>query len=64
MTNKWIPISKRQPKPYEQVLLYIECYGWNGESDYFIKTGAYDGDRNITHWMPLPKPPKRRNDAV
>ena len=59
MANEWIPMSKQKPKPWEHVLLYIECYGWNGEPDYFIKIGIDSGDRNITHWMPLPEPPKK-----
>jgi hypothetical protein len=70
---EWISVKDRLPKLYEDVLLYdgyevfagnirgidkenlitwkaqpcdSECYGWYK-------------DEYITHWMPLPEPPKK-----
>lgn len=71
---KWIDIKKESPPIDEVVLLYGHCLDLNGDfCDFF--TGFLDlykewnsnmgGDiphRNaeITHWMPLPKPPLRK----
>ncbi|EXM37651.1 hypothetical protein RASY3_14665 [Ruminococcus albus SY3] len=60
--DDWISVEDRLPNPYEEVL----CYLWDG--CYII--GYYIGfrwildieridSRDITHWQPLPKPPKK-----
>lgn len=65
--QKWIPVSERLPEEYEPVLVYDpsvghgqyvmnatwSVYGWETEFDF-------DPCENpgITHWMPLPEPPK------
>ena len=63
--TRWIPCSARLPEDFQDVLIwdnrdetsftghYAECYGWTVD--------GYDVDRSpfdITHWMPLPEPPK------
>jgi len=67
---KWIPVTERLPERGQDVLVMVHwrdypedmmCYGrkyktrwylWNGELGEIYK--GFD----ITHWMPLPEPPK------
>ena len=65
---KWIPVSERLPKNDEFVIVTVKDergdypyiysdFGW-----YFAKAECWIVDNekrnDITHWMPLPKPPK------
>ena len=58
----WISVKDRLPEMYVNVLVYTECkntfivsmdYTEKWEDDY-----GYYLEENVTHWMPLPKPPK------
>lgn len=62
---KWISVKDRLPEPWEQVLIYSQhdfC-----ESAFYIGVPGkwrvtwnhemLDAD-SVTHWMPLPQPPK------
>lgn len=64
---QWISVKDRLPddndrviafRPYEaEVSAYRYCVKWG----WSLKTSmSYNG---ITHWMPLPKPPKGENDG-
>lgn len=62
---EWISVKERLPEAYKSVLVYIR--NASGEAGYditFYCDHLYDtGNRwylpvNITHWMPLPEPPK------
>lgn len=56
--SKWISVHERLPKPLKQAIIFNKYgdmtigtyteWGWI-TPDYF---------REITHWMPLPTPPK------
>lgn len=51
----WISMKEDQPKQYGRYLVYrkngnIEFKTWNN-------TGWAYSHTDITHWMPLPKPP-------
>jgi len=59
--NKWIPVSERLPDDNEDVLAFdsyesvcAEGYFSDGKQWFVIGWINY----NITHWMPLPKPPQ------
>ncbi len=66
----WISCSERMPNDKQYVWCWGKSYGWT-ECDTF--EGYYDCSRNkwwavtdngeepaskVTHWMPLPEPPK------
>lgn len=62
--HQWIPVTERLPEKYEQVLTYGK-YGFL--VDNYI--GEFDGEvlfamatHQITHWMPLPQPPKEETE--
>ena len=65
---KWIPATERLPELHEEVLVCTEDYG---ETELgFATVAVYDGSgwlecwerkqylNYVTHWMPLPEPPK------
>ena len=60
--QKWIPVTVRLPEKYHQVLVY----GLNGmQIDYYAGEKSIGGrplfmisEAKVTHWMPLPEPPK------
>ena len=56
--QKWIPVSERLPKFGQQVI--VSCAGY--EVDYVTAMNFWNAERDewqsITHWMPLPEPPK------
>lgn len=68
MTNEWISVKDRLPEVGKPVLVYRgRCLGelmnvyvlldegrWEDDYGYY---GSAE-DEGITHWMPLPQPPK------
>ena len=65
---KWIPVSERLPEENEDVLCcrgnhigaLMDVYTYKGENKWEDSYGYWDYSDNegITHWMPLPQPPK------
>ena len=61
--NQWIKCSDKMPPVRHDVLLFIPhkeiVTGWHSGKTFF-KSGVRSGisDKAVTHWMPLPEPPK------
>ena len=63
---KWIPVTERLPKEGEFVLAYGDLYPNKHDGGVIAVSKRMDWnywqgfgrERNITHWMPLPQPPK------
>lgn len=61
----WIPVRDRLPEMYVNVLVYTEC-----KNTFIVSMVSIDGtekweddygyylDEVVTHWRPLPEPPK------
>jgi hypothetical protein len=60
-TMEWIRVEDRLPKLFDKVLVYSKREGvdvdWYTDLGYFTP-GWKTGD--ISHWMPLPEPPKQK----
>ena len=57
---RWIPVSERLPEQYESVIVWTSDREL-GEAEYDGKRFYWTSDDNYTdvsHWMPLPEPPK------
>ena len=69
---KWISVEERLPEPGQGVLVYDDCE-YMSVADYthdkhfptvyeFHVNGEYEP--GVTHWMPLPEPPKEDDDET
>lgn len=60
--QQWISVSERLPCPNERVLCLCNNRGTNGVIiiGYRMVSGGWARGVNgvVTHWMPLPEPPK------
>lgn len=71
---RWIPITERLPEYMENVLVtdgvfsgmgwrdYYDYHGTKPREDYWISPNSNVNDLGITHWMPLPQPPKNEGE--
>ena len=59
---KWIPVSERLPKGGEIVLCntkyFLEVLQWDERADMWVDQYRSYQKNYVTHWMPLPEPPK------
>jgi len=63
---KWIPVTERLPKEGDFVLVYGDLYPNKHDGGVIAVSKRMDWnywqgfgrERDITHWMPLPQPPK------
>lgn len=67
--QRWIPVTERLPKAFEHVLInapgdkpFNTVHEAHLRKDRLWDTGLYRYDmEDITHWMPLPEPPKEED---
>jgi hypothetical protein len=60
LRNEWIPVTERLPEPFEVVCVYVPAEQRVTDA-YMTRHNEWVGIRMIsvvTHWMPLPEPPK------
>ena len=63
---EWIPVTERLPEEGKFVLVYGDLYSNKHDGGVIAVSKRIDWnywqgfgrERNITHWMPLPEPPK------
>lgn len=63
--RRWIPVTERLPKPNKLVLCLWESgdgerehYGFATFQSHGVWYVSNEGMPKVTHWMPLPEPPK------
>lgn len=59
--SEWIPVSERLPEDGELVYAWVSSYGemaWVDDGAWCSEYVNDYEDGEITHWMPLPMPPK------
>lgn len=56
---EWISVKERLPEPHNEVLVTT----WEGECVSFIweKSGIWESEFEVTHWLEYPLPPEERN---
>ena len=60
--SKWIPVTERLPGDFDEVLIYCGSYheiGWYDPVDKSWRSDFLGScTEDVTHWMPMPEPPK------
>ena len=60
--SKWIPVSERLPEKHERVIVCDVredfCDAWEFEGDGWFNGLWTLETEEVTHWMPMPEPPK------
>ena len=69
---RWIPVTERLPEPKfarEWYLVALEsgcvkslAYEKEGRTDNLFRPGWHETASPVTHWMPLPEPPKEEEN--
>ena len=54
----WIPVSERLPEQGQEVIVYTGGVLKPSVHPYLFWDASYDSWLRVTHWMPLPEPPK------
>lgn len=72
--DQWIAVSERLPEIQEPVLVYLPTYGtpnmipmwladWADGKLWFSTAWSTKELHEVTHWMPLPKAPKEKDNG-
>ena len=64
MKEQWISVKDRLPDEYEEYIVNgpnVTTMEWTELGWYSDVIGHYVDQKLITHWMPLPDPPKGLN---
>ena len=56
--QEWIPVYDRLPDKPMRCLVYTKRGGYCGYDITYYNQGFYSEYSKVTHWMPLPQPPK------
>lgn len=56
--RRWIPVTERLPDKPMRCLVYTKRGEYYGYDISCYNQGFYLQYANVTHWMPLPEPPK------
>ena len=63
--SKWIPVTERLPEEFVSVIVCIPCeHPLPMVKEAYLANGCWATkcaiffDKDVTHWMPLPNPPK------
>ena len=56
--HQWIPVSERLPEKYDRVFVYSKATRMGRSIDFINADGNWYTTPKVTHWMPLPEPPK------
>ena len=58
--DKWIPVTERLPEAWTDVLAAYDdkTVSIDAISDNGTWYSSYTSTKDVTHWMPLPEPPK------
>ena len=58
--SNWISVEDKLPEPYTMVLVYT---GYKTiDMIFYSEISGWNRCPNVTHWMPLPQPPKRKGN--
>lgn len=60
MQNEWISVKDRLPEARKRVLVFVKkpANYTSIDTDRIVDDRWVRWGRYVTHWMPLPKPPK------
>ena len=65
--GEWIRVEDRLPEDGETVLTYkngiVDVQEFDKRRNGWIRNGWFWSMVTVTHWMPLPEPPKGENDG-
>ncbi len=56
--QEWISVKDRLPEKPMKCLVYTKRGEYGGYEITYYNEGFYLQYANVTHWMPLPQPPK------
>ena len=59
--QEWISVEDRLPELYKYVITYDMSLGVSIDS--VLSNGEFVLGRRVTHWMPLPEPPKMKGES-